>query len=431
MKLDTYQFDAMMQLRNGSVLCGGVGSGKSLTALAYYITQICLGSIRIIETDDDGTELPFAQYDCFQPMKKPRDLYIITTAKKRDSREWEDECAKCGLSTDPTLSHSGVKVTIDSWNNVKKYDKVYGAFFIFDEQRVVGSGAWVKEFLTITKKNQWILLSATPGDTWSDYIPVFVANGFYKNKTEFQNHHAVFARYSKYPKVERWIGEKELERLRDQILVPIKTPKRTTRLEIRLDCEYNKELYHMIFRERWNPFENCPIEETGKLMYLIRKVVNDDPSRLERLREVIEAFPRVIVFYNFNYELDAMVDMIQESYDRVIAQWNGHCHENVPKAERWVYLVQYSAGCEGWNCIDTNIMVFYSQQYSYRMLEQAMGRIDRRNTPFVDLVYYHLVSKAPIDRAIWEALRRKQNFNEKGFIGKSRDRFFEVVGKEG
>lgn len=417
MRLDSYQYDAMMKLRNGSVLCGGVGSGKSRTELAYYLTQVCQGSVKI-EEYYNGDPLPFSAYECFQPMKHPRDLYIITTAKKRDSKEWEEECAGFGLSTDPESSHSGVKVTIDSWNNIKKYTKVYGAFFIFDEQRVVGSGAWVKAFLAITKKNQWNLLSATPGDSWSDYIPVFVANGFYRNKTEFQSRHAVFARYSKYPKIDRWIGERELEKLRDQILVNMDYMRPTVRHEVKVWCEYDQDLYRTVFRDRWNPYENCPIDETGKLMYLLRRVINADKSRIERLREIVEAFPKVIVFYNFNYELDMIIDMVvQGGYDRVIGQWNGHCHEEVPKAERWVYLVQYSAGCEGWNCIETDTMVFYSQTYSYRMLEQAMGRIDRRNTPFKDLAYYHLLSRAPVDLAIRKALAAKKNFNERSFLG--------------
>ena len=54
-------------------------------------------------------------------------------------------------------------------------------------------------------------------------------------------------------------------------------------------------------------------------------------------------------------------------------------------------------------------------------MHQASGRIDRLNTPFRDLYYYHLKSKAPIDIAISRALKEKKNFNETRFVsGKDR-----------
>lgn len=398
-KLKPYQNDALERLKNGSILCGGVGSGKSLTGLMYYIVKVCQGGV-----------------DPVKEMLFPRNLYIITTAKKRDSFEWEKECSKCLLNKDPELSLSGVRVTIDSWNNIKKYKKVAGAFFIFDEQRVVGYGAWVKAFLDISRKNQWILLSATPGDQWSDYIPVFIANGFYRNKSDFTSQHCVYATYSKYPKIERYVCERRLEELRSRILVPMSDDRSTIRHTEYLLAEYDRNLYKMVFRDRWDPYENCPIEETSKLMYLIRKVVNSDESRIKILAEIIEEKKYVIVFYNFNYELD----MIKEYLDSIkyrYTEWNGHKHQDISKCQKgWVYLVQYSAGCEGWNCITTDTVVFYSQNYSYRVLEQACGRIDRINTPFKDLYYYHIRSNAGIDLAIYQKLKNKQNFNESSFV---------------
>lgn len=402
------QLKAIKKLRNGSILCGGVGSGKSRTALGYYVFEVCKGSVRV-----NGAGRT-------QNMENPRDLYIITTAKKRDSLEWEGECSKFALFKNREESVSKVQVVIDSWNNIKKYKDVYGEFFIFDEQRLVGSGSWVKTFLNISRKNQWILLSATPGDQWTDYIPVFVANGFFKNKTEFNNEHVVFSRFSKYPKIERYVGEKRLEKMRDQILVPIECDKNTIRHHEYVMCDYDKELYRTVFRERWDPYENEPIKETGKLMYLLRRVVNSDESRLWELDKIIGEEKYVIIFYNFDYELD-MIKKYLDGFFYWYTEWNGHKHQEVPSGtgdDGWAYLVQYSAGCEGWNCIKTNAMIFFSQNYSYRVLEQAEGRIDRLNTPFTDLHYYHLISSAPIDRAIAQKLKDKQNFNEKAFLGK-------------
>lgn len=402
--LNNHQQEAIQKIRNGSVLCGGVGSGKSRAALAYYLFEVCLGSVKM-----NGIGKFIKMFD-------PRDLYIITTAKKRDDMEWEKECANFMLFRERENSHSGVKVTVDSWNNIKKYKDVYGGFFIFDEQRVVGSGIWVKTFLNIARKNKWILLSATPGDTWSDYIPLFVANGFFKNKTDFQDQHCVFSRFSKYPRIEKYIGEEILERYRDQILVPMKDDRNTVRHNEQVICDYDRNLYKIVFRDRWDPWEKRPIEETGKLLYLTRKVVNSDWRRIQAVEDIFAERKRIIIFYNFDYELEMLLEWLEEKEDVKIGQWNGHQHDEVPNSKRYVYLVQYSAGSEGWNCTSSDTVIFFSQNYSYRTLEQASGRIDRMNSPYIDLYYYHLRSNSPIDLAIYRALKNKKNFNERRFL---------------
>lgn len=402
LELYEHQEKAVSDLKNGSILVGEVGSGKSRTALAYYIYKVCQFEESVMQ------------------FVKPRDLYIITTAKKRDSNEWWEECASCFLYKNPEANLSNVKVTIDSWNNIKKYKDVYSAFFIFDEQRVVGTGAWVKAFLNITRKNQWILLSATPGDTWQDYIPVFVANGFYKNKSEFLRQHAVFNRFTKYPKIDRYVDTNVLNRYRRMILVEMQDQRHTTRNDIRCVVDYDKEKYKRVWRDRWDIYDNCPIEETGKLFYLMRRVVNSDPSRIEKLRELILEHPKVIIFYNFTYELERMRTAL-EKWNVPYSEWNGQKHEEIITGDRWAYLVQYTAGAEGWNCIETDTIIFYSQTYSYRARQQAAGRIDRMNTPFTDLYYYHFISYAPIDLAIQKSLKSKKSFNERKFLSGSPD----------
>lgn len=395
-KLKDYQRKAVSELKNGSVLCGGVGSGKSLTSLFYYWEKECQGKVGI-------------------EMKTPKDLYIITTAMKRDKHEWDAECAKVSLCSNCYDNVWGVNVVIDSWNNIKKYQKKYSSFFIFDEQRLVGSGVWVKSFLDIARKNHWILLSATPGDDWSDYIPVFVANGFYKNKTDFSNRHCVYARFSKYPKIERYVGIKVLESNLDKIMVRMKDMRDTIRHEIKIICQYDNKLYKTVSKDRWNPYDNEPIAETGKLCYLLRKVVNSDRSRIKNLSNVLsECTSKLIVFYNFDYELLIIKEYLDEN-KYTYSEWNGHKHESIPHTDKWIYLVQYSAGSEGWNCTDTNVILMFSQNYSYRITEQAFGRIDRIDTPFTDLYCYKFLSDAPIDVAITSALTEKRNFNERNF----------------
>ena len=403
MELRDYQLEAIGKMKNGCILNGGVGSGKSLTSLSYYYLQ-------------NGGSLEFLSGKDYIPMPNPpKDLYIITTARKRDTFEWEGELSHFLLSTHEELNKYDNKVVVDSWNNIQKYKDVEDAFFIFDEQRVVGSGAWVKAFLKIAKKNQWILLSATPGDTWSDYIPVFIANGFYKNKTEFMREHAVFSRFSKYPKIEKYIGTGRLIRQRREILVDMKFERETVQHHYDIYVEYDNKLYKDVMKRRWDIWNDEPITNAGGLCYALRKIVNSHESRSTKLLELFETHQKMIVFYNFDYELE-ILKSLYFGEGVIIAEWNGHKHEPTPTGNQWVYLVQYTAGAEGWNCITTDTIVFYSLNYSYKIMHQSAGRIDRLNTPYKDLHYYYLKSRSGIDLAIERALNDKRKFNESSFI---------------
>lgn len=386
------QEKALASIRNGSILCGGTGSGKSITSLAYYYTKICDGSIKPWKDKTKGPK-----------------LYIITTAMKRDLHEWEEEAARFLITPEK----------VDSWNNIKKYIDIQDAFFIFDEQRVVGYGPWTKAFWKITKKNRWILLSATPGDKWEDYAPVFIANGFYRNITDFRSQHCVYLRYSQYPKIVGYMREGLLIFYRNKILVPMDYKKPAESHYIDILCEYNKDAFTKIYKERWNIYEDCPIVNGSEWCKLQRMVVNSDPRRAERFKKLIIDIPKAIVFYNFDYELE-ILRKIAEEESLIFAEWNGHKHEPIPETERWLYFVQYNAGSEGWNCIKTNAIIFYSLNYSYRMMKQAAGRIDRSNTPFKDLYFYTLKSRSPIDNSIYSVVKKKKTFNETAYIA---DRF--------
>lgn len=385
--LDLYphQEKAVGEMHNGSILVGGVGTGKSRTAVAYY-----------------------------QKNERPKDVYVITTAKKRDSLDWQREFASIAVVEvgSDLGSKSPGSLVVDSWNNIGKYSNVYGAFFIFDEQRLVGSGAWTKAFIKIAKRNHWILLSATPGDTWLDYIPVFVANGFYKNRTEFKREHVVYSPYSKFPKVERFIGVNKLSKLRNSILVDMPYVRHTVRKFRDVRVDYDKVLFHKAYIDRWNVFEERPLRDVAELFLVMRKIVNSDPSRLEAVRTIMADHPKAIIFYNFDYELEILRKLAATV---PLAEWNGHKHEPIPSGDSWVYLVQYTAGSEGWNCTETDTIIFYSLTYSYRQFHQAQGRIDRLDTDFKILYYYVVSTDSVIDRAINRSLKMKQNFNERSF----------------
>lgn len=391
-----FQMAAVKKAFNGCIFNGSVGSGKSRTGLFYYFKEQG-GWI-----DENG----------YIPMKNPKDLYIITTAMKRDKLEWEGEIINYLLNTKPELNYYKNRVVIDSWNNIKKYADIKDAFFIFDEDRVTGNGAWVKAFLKIAKSNNWIILSATAGDKWEDYIPVFIANGFYKNKTQFCNEHLRYdPRCRNFPKVIGYYNTGRLLRLREKILIDMTFSRHTKPHHEDVFCDYDIPKYKYVFKNRWDPYKNEPIQQAAGLCYILRRIVNSDESRQVKLLELLEDHPKAIIFYNFDYERDVLLNLVYEDGTEV-AEWSGHAHQPIPTGDRWVYLVQYTAGCEGWNTITTDTIIFYSQNYSYKVVTQAAGRIDRLNTKFVDLYYYHLKSRSGIDLAISKALRSKKKFNE-------------------
>lgn len=380
MKLFPHQEQAVRNLDNGKILWGGVGSGKSLAALAYYVTR-----------------------------ESPRHIYVITTPKKRDHLEWEGEAAKFGIGR--SVSNHG-KLCVDSWNNIQKYIDVEDAFFIFDEQRLVGSGAWVKAFLKIAPKNRWILLSATPGDTWMDYAPVFVANGLYRNMTQFKREHVVYEPFVKFPKIARYLGVSTLERYRAMLLVEMPYEKHTKRHLSYVPTGYNFETFNRVYKDRWNVFTDEPIRDVAELFRCMRRVVASDDSRIDKIREFLVEHPKIIIFYNFDYELEKLRTLSSEV---AVAEWNGHRKQPIPDTDSWLYLVQYVSGAEGWNCVETDTMVFYSLTYSYKNFEQAQGRIDRLDTPFTDLFYFVLTSESHIDHILRANIAAKKLFNERAY----------------
>lgn len=398
MQLYEHQKKAINKMHNGCILVGGVGSGKSLTSIYYYFHKVCNGMKRKADK---------------------KDLYIITTARKRDTNEWDEEMSPFALKVGDSKVNKWhhVNVVVDSWNNIKKYADVKNAFFIFDEQRLVSMGTWSKHFIKISRSNQWILLSATPGDTWSDYMSVFIANGFVKNKTEFNRRYCVFSRFSKFPKIERYLEEERLAAMRNRIIVVMKYKSDKEKIHKNVFCGYNKDLYLTVAKTRWNYDTDAPCKDAGEVCRCLRKLVNSSVDRVKAMNELLNKHDKVIVFYNYNYELD-ILKALCNARKLKCAEWNGHVHELIPTTKKWCYLVQYSAGAEGWNCIETDTIIFYSANYSYKIMHQAAGRIDRITTPFDILYYYHLISKSSIDGMIDKAIKRKKTFNEKMFVEK-------------
>lgn len=373
---------AIKQMESGKVLWGGVGSGKTATVLGYYIQE-----------------------------QAPKDIVVITTAKKRDSGDWIFEAANFGIGTSQDATVAGT-ISVDSWANIKKYTDREGCFFIFDEQRLVGGGAWVKAFQSIAKKNAWVLLSATPGDTWLDYAPIFIANGYYKNITEFKRKHVLYEPFSRFPKIRGFLSETQLERFRNEVLVEMPYIKHTKRVINWVDVSHDQASFDRVVKDRWNPFKDEPVKDVADLFRQMRRVVNQDQSRLDMVRQLLKTHKKLIVFYNFNYELETLRSLSDE---HTVAEWNGHKKQPIPDTDEWVYLVQYVAGAEGWNCVETDAMVLYSLTYSYKNFQQALGRIDRLNSPFLKLFYYVLVSNTLIDRGIKRSLENKESFNELRF----------------
>lgn len=380
------QYEACGKLKSGSILMGGVGSGKTYTSIFWAASQYGVDFF----TED-------------------RPLVVITTAMKRDLIErgadkpdWQQSLENCGITN----------YIVDSWQNIEKYEHIKNSVFIFDEQRVVGYGKWGKSFIrTCWKDNKWILLSATPGDVWMDYMTVFIANRFYRNKTDFTSRHVVWDPYVKFPKVKKYIGTAVLEKYRNQIVVPMTDNRKTVRHRDYIYAEYDSFALDTLAKTRWNPYTDEPILNVAEYTQLVRRIVNTDPSRVRKAEDYILKHNKTIVFYNFNYELDILKG-ICEKHKLLYKEWNGSRHEHIPNEDKWVYLVQYTAGAEGWNCITANSILFYSVNYSYRKMEQAEGRIDRSNTKFTDLYYVYLTSLSKVDKDILKAVKEKKRFTE-------------------
>lgn len=399
LELKPHQLTAVREMHDGCVLVGGVGTGKTVTCLMYYYTRVCGG-------------IPQIKNFKYQPMTSPKDIYVITTARKRNELDWELEGSWYGIGRE--INQDGVRMTVDSWNNISDYEHITDAFFVFDENRVVGQGAWVASFLKIARENEWVVLSATPGDVWMDYLPIFLANGYYRTKTEFVEQHVEFDRWAKYPKVKKYHGERKLDHFRQKTLVEMPYTRHTKRHHHICPVPFDEILFNRIVKDRWHIYEDRPLKNAAELQILMRRVVNEDISRLGVLMETHEKHPRLIVFYNFNYELDMLRSHLTATGIH-FKEWNGQKHEPVPTGDNWVYLVQYTAGAEAWNCTDTDAILFYSLNYSYKIWEQSQGRIDRLNTPFTDLHYYILRSASQIDTSIWRALTTKKSFNERKY----------------
>lgn len=379
MFLYPHQIEALKKLKSGSILNGGVGSGKTITSLIFYKENF-----------------------------KHLDLYVITTAKKRDTGDWEEDASKIGVT---------IKA-VDSWSNIQNYISMTNCFFIFDEQRVVGYSTWGKSFIKICKSNKWILLTATPGDTWMDYMTTFIANGFYRNKSDFIDQHVEFDQWVKYPKIKTYHNVSKLMRHRREILVPMDFQRSTVRKRKYIHSAYDEDKYKIIMNDRWNIFKEEPIETGSELMSCLRKITSTDQDRIFNAKVLIDIHPRIIVFYNFNYERDILLNIVNE-LDKPYGEWNGHNHDDIPDTDEWVYIVQYTAGAEGWNCISTNVILFYSMNYSFKIIEQAEGRIDRLNTEFKELHYYYLLSNSKSDKNIFKAVKDKKKFNENAWIKRS------------
>lgn len=374
-KLRPAQRDAVDRMHDGCVLLGRTGSGKTMTALGYWLK-----------------------------VHAQQDLYVVTTPAKRDAMEWEGDSAKLGQYLPPER--------VVSWNKIKDFEYLESAFVVFDEQRVSGSGKWVKSFLKIAKSNDWILLSATPGDVWIDWLPLFIANGFYRTRTQFTDRHVIWDPHTRYPRIKRYIEEDRLERCQEAICVYLASPNPISRMVHDELVSYDSRKYAEVTRKRWNPFEVRPMMDAGELCRVQRRIVLENVCREEALERLLKGHPRALVFYSYNYELEA-IKAVCERLGRSYGQRNGHRHDPVPVSkEPWVYIVQYQSA-DAWNCISTNIAILYSLPYSWRQQEQAMGRIDRMNTPFDELHYYRLMTDSTIDNAILACLDRKETFNER------------------
>ena len=132
----------------------------------------------------------------------------------------------------------------------------------------------------------------------------------------------------------------------------------------------------------------------------------------ERILELCEENPKIAIVCRYNAQIDALVSLLKAHKPLVIrgdvTNRDAVCHA-AEKANKCVVLIQ--ADCaEGYELPSFPLCVFASQSYSYVKHEQICGRFLRMNKPSRTTFMYLLTDGDSIDKAVYNAVRRKEDF---------------------
>lgn len=153
-----------------------------------------------------------------------------------------------------------------------------------------------------------------------------------------------------------------------------------------------------------------------KMLYERQLCGQYNPAKLEAFRDLVESTnDRLIVFYNFNDELEKLSRIAWENH-RPVAVVNGKQKDLLPyeNAPDSITFIQYQAGAMGLNLQKANKIVYFTPPLSSELFEQSKKRIHRigqEKTCF----YYYLTCKGSIEEKIYRTLAMRRDYTDKLF----------------
>lgn len=375
----------------------GTGTGKTIIALHHYIKY-----------------------------SYPLDLIIIAPAVKVKEGGWDREIKfvfnELGLEMP--------KYEVVSYSKLKKYVAKKG-HYIFDECHYIKNSTSLRGKISkeLVKKYAtcFSLLSATPASKWEEWCNYFILWGICKNKTEFYKRYVVMGR-QRYGSIEfnTVVGYQNTELLKEHI--KRRTSKKYTvndmvempdlieqYIEFKCSSEYKKIKNDRIMESNGSIIK---LDTISKLYSTLRQQANIT-DKLEYLEYIINSNEEdnVLIFYNFNYEKDMIINYLKSKKIKVDYIINGvtknyPIKENFELINNTVTLVQIQAGGTGIELTYINKVVYFSPTYSYQDYIQSIGRAYRNGQENKVLVYKFKVLNS-IETDIWECLERKEDFNER------------------
>lgn len=380
---------------NSKILELGTGSGKTLISLQEYL--------------DHHSQHP---------------LLIICPNSKFREGGWDREVAVIekhyGVKIDYEVipySHLWTKRKVPKKPTYKTNDKLgdyKGRFIIFDEIHFVKNPTSERgktAQLLIKNSKGFLGLSATPlSNGWEDSMNYFIMFGMAKNKTSFIREYA--SGLDHYYKPYGWKGDL-LSPMWEAISIFRDKHDMTDLPKLTLQDVYFKKStrYSKILKDRI--CEDIVYDTVPKLYAGLRQYANLK-HKGEYLNELLEGTSEnVVVFYNFNTELDEIMKAIPKGKKVFIANGKGY---SIPQKGKWgnvknsVSVVQYQSGGTGIEMQYAYTVVFFSPTYSYQDYEQSMGRVYRTGQE-ENVTAYLFKTRGTVETAIWKSLEKKKDFN--------------------
>lgn len=317
------------------------------------------------------------------------------------------------------------------WNTLRPYgavivDEVHIGFLT--PQRKSQMSKALKKYLEKYKIPRVLLLSATPytSSPWNIYnLADLLGHKWHYKKFswEFFNDVRMGARIIPVPKKG---CEKKLAVLVRKIadVVDIKDV-----MDVPLQYHAEPESFSLTAQQQRaikDAYDPLPIVRYTKQHEIEQGFVLNDGEeprffpcdKLERIRSIVEEADKVAIICRYNAQIDQLLDLLEDYNPLVIRGSVKDRHsvcEQAEKAQKAVVLIQ--ADCaEGYQLPSFGLCVFASQSYSYVKWEQLCGRFLRMDKPSRTTFLYLLTEGDSIDRAVYEAVKRKEDFKIELFI---------------